>query len=287
MKPNSSQGTRRLLAASAAAAVGLLAAAPAARAHRVGLVVVAPPDAPAGDAVDGFRLAVDQSPDVSHPPGPGAGDHLGGIDVEVTVVERGERPADAGRRVARLVSSGARLVVVLPPATVSREIVPRIRVDGVLIVAAGTRAALPKKPALPVVLLGDRPLDRDDRGRLARFEQAFARRYARTPSRAARSGYNAARLLDRVLARLGEGPFTGQALSTAVARAAGALVTARATVVPAVADGDDADPPADRSADRSPVAVALTAVGLAVTLVAASLALRLARRRRRSTTRRF
>ena len=279
-----SRHTWRLLAASAVVAVGLLAAAPAAGAHEVGLVVVAAPDAAAGDAVDGFRLAVDQSPDVSHPPGRDAGDHLGGVDVDVTVVGRGSRTADAGRRVARAVSSGARLVVVLPPAWVSGEIVPRIRVDGSLIVVAGTRAALPDERALPVVLLGDRPLGRVDRGRLARFEQAFARRYARTPGRAARSGYDAARLLDRVLARLGEGPFIDPALSTAVARADGALVAATATVVPAVVPRDDAGPPADGSADRTSAAITLAAAGLALTLVAASLVLR-ARRRRQSSIR--
>lgn len=268
----------RLLTAGALSAVALLASTPAAGAHEVGLVVVADADT-AGKAIDGFRLAIDQSPDVSHAPGPDAGDHLGGIDVDVTVVERGAQLT--ARRVAREISSGARIVVVLPPGSDSREIVPGIRAQGTLIVVAGTRAALPEKPELPVVLLGTRPVRRVDRERAARFERVFARRYGRAPGRADRRGYDAGRLLDRVLARLGEGPFVEPALSTAVARADRALVGATASVVPAVARDDDAGMSA--GGDGIPVAAMVTAAGLAVTLLVGSFALRLGRRRRRST----
>ena len=35
--------------------------------------------------IDGFQLAVDESPDISHPAGVESGDHLGGIDVEISL----------------------------------------------------------------------------------------------------------------------------------------------------------------------------------------------------------
>jgi len=37
--------------------------------------------------MQGFQLAVDQSPDISHPPNAEGGDHLGGIDVSIIVVD--------------------------------------------------------------------------------------------------------------------------------------------------------------------------------------------------------
>ena len=269
----------RPLATGALSAVLVLGSAPAAGAHEVGLVVVAERGSPAEDAVDGFRLAVEQSPDVSHAPGADAGDHLGGVDVDVMVVRRGRRVADAGRRVTRAVSSSARVVVVLTPGAGSMEIVPRIRVPGTLIVVAGTRSALPEELALPVVLLGTRPVGRLERASATRFERAFARRYGRAPGRTERRGYAAGRLVDRTMARLGEGPFAEPALTRAIARADRALVGATARVVPAIRRGDEAGVTAPvRSTSRTPVAVTLTMAGLLVGL----LVLRLSRRRRRS-----
>ena len=270
-----SRRTWRILTGSAIATVGLLAAAPPAAAHKVGVVVVAPPGS---TTFEGFRLAVDQSPDVSHPPGSRAGDHLGGVDVDVTLVEARSRPADAGRRAARAVRSGARLVVVLAPPSVASELVPRVRIDGTLIVVAGRRAALPKDRALPVVLLSRRPSRSVNRERLARFEQAFARRHASTPGPAARRGYDAARLLDRILARRGDGPYSDPALSMAVTRAEDTLLSATATVVPAASKREVAGLAADGSPDGSPAVATFAVAGLAVTFVATSLVL-LARRK--------
>ena len=260
------------------AVLALLATAQPAAAHELEMLVVAPPrDAAAGPAVDGLRLAVDQSPDVSHPPGADAGDHLGGIDVDITLAR--------SRREALRAVGGAPIVVVLsPPPAISRRLVGELlsRVppsSGPLVVAAGTRATLPARLGVPVVLLGDRPRGRVDRDRAARFERAFSRRYRRSPERAARRGYDAGRLVDRLLARLGEGPFRLPAIAAAAPAADRALVAGTAQVVRPDAESEDASASrGDTSDDQTAALVAVAGVGVAA-LAAASLA-GLARRRR-------
>lgn len=243
-----------------AVTVAGLSAAPHASAHEIGIALVAAE----GAGVDGFRLAVDQSPDVSHAPGADAGGHLGGIDVDVRVV---------GSSRARAVPGGARVVVVLPRAgELPAEILSRVRASEPLVVVAGDRAA----PPLPVVLLRERPPARVDRARLARFERAFVRRYGRSAGRAARVGYEAGRLVDGLLARLGEGPFRDAAIAGAVSQADRALIAGTAEFVGA------ADPP--RSGDSgSPTTVIAVVVAGAVAAGVVGLVAR--RRRRRAASR--
>lgn len=258
----------RVLAAAITAAV-MLVAPSVAGAHELGLVVVAARDEAGSAAADGFRLAVDQSPDVSHAPGTDAGDHLGGIDVDVVRVPGNLRASDVSRRVARAAARGARLVVVLPPAGAARQIVLGLGADGPLVVVAGRRSDLPGRPALPVVLLTGRAAGGADRARRERFERAFARRHGRRADAPARVGYDAGRLLDGVLSRLGEGPFDEPALQQAVARAAPSLQATTATVVPASVQDAELQPPS-ADADRSYavplgiLAVALVAVSFVV-----------------------
>lgn len=225
------RGIRPALRASAVGmfAVGALALAPSAAAHELGLVLVT---GPAGTslsdgAVDGFRLAVDRSPDVSHPPGQEAGDHLGGIDVDVRVLRPTQVRSDLPRRVARAVATGSRLVVVLPPARPTPSIVSVAPARDVLFLVprrVTTRAR-------PLVVLTRRPRGGSDPARRAKFERVFTRRYGRAPDAAALTGYDAGRLLDLLLAELGEGPFSAPQLGAAAARARRLLVGSTATVV--------------------------------------------------------
>ena len=223
----------RLVATGLAAAGAMLIAAQPAAAHEIGLVLVAA----RGDAVDGFRLAVDESPDVSHAPGPEAGDHLGGIDVEVSVV--GPREGAALRAgVARAIASGARVVVVLARASVASDVVATVRSAGPLIVVAGAGRAVRDSPAAAVVLLGTGASGSVDRVRLDRFRRAFARRYRRSASDAALAGYDAGRLVDSLLGTLGEGPFPRSLSRSALTRAARRLVAGTASAARAsVGDG--------------------------------------------------
>lgn len=209
----------------------LLAAQPAA-AHEIGLVLVAA----RADAVDGFRLAVDESPDISHPPGREGGDHLGGIDVEVGVVV--PREASVLRaRVARALTSGARVVVVLARAGVVTDVVATVRSGGPLLVVADAGPALRGSPTAAVVLLGRRPAAGVDRVVLDRFRRAFAQRYRRPASDAALVGYDAGRLVDSLLGTLGEGPFPRALPRSALVRAARRLVASTASAARASSGG--------------------------------------------------
>lgn len=261
------------------AAAVALAATPSAYAHELGLVLVGPPaaNASSSDAVDGFRLAVAESPDVSHPAGQEAGDHLGGIDVETTLVTG--RSDSAARRAARAVGAGARIVVVLPPGAATARIVSGVRAARPLIVLAGTRGALPAKPDTPAVVLRRRPTGPGERDRLARFERRFANRYGREPSAAARTGYNAGRLLDSLLAQLGEGSFAGPGLAAAVARAEGDLLAVTASLVRTAPVRTPSATSDDRGSTRGEARVLLLGAGAAAVAVAALLLLRSRRRR--------
>ena len=272
-----------------AAAGSLLAAAPPVGAHELGVAVVAPPRSEDGAGYpgqDGLRLAVDQSPDVSHPAGSDAGDHLGGIDVDLTVI-RSRRGRVVAERVSRAVARGSRVVILLrgPKAgadgRLTADILSRVRRRNPLIVVAGDRATLPAEPVLPIVLLRDRRA-RVDRGRLARFEREFFARYRRAPDRAARTGYDAGRLLDRLLARLGEGPFLPPAVASAVPGADRALLAGTAELVPAQSQPDGSSA-LRRNAAKGPgttmVMVVATAGAIAI-LIAGSLRRRTRGRRR-------
>ena len=160
----------------------------AAAAHEVGVVLVVPREDPA--TFQGFRLAVDQSPDVSHAPGAAAGDHLGAIDVDVRTVEASNRGTGAGT-VARAMSRGAQVLVVAPDPDddrVTREILSRLSARERLIVVS---RAVPVDAPVPMVGLRDLRAAAIERRRLARFERAYARRPGRRPDAAARRGYAA------------------------------------------------------------------------------------------------
>ena len=263
-------------------------AAPPVAAHEIGVVLVAPPTADGATrapSLDGFRLAVDESPDVSHPPGADAGDHLGGIDVDLTVV-RPREDREVAVQVGRAVTDGARVVVMFRRSSgvqgrrLTGEVIEQVRSSAPLIVVAGGRDAVPERPVLPVVLLRDRVRSRIDRDRLARFERRFARRHGRASGRAARVGYDAGRLVDRLLAQLGEGSFRQDAI-VAAARAAGrSLVGATTQVVRA--EAGTPDPAASRSEDDDEDGPRRFAAFLAAGGAAAVLAFWLARRRSRT-----
>lgn len=260
------------------AAAAVLAAAPSAYAHELGLVLVAPSASGSGaDAIDGFRLAVDESPDVSHPAGEEAGDHLGGIDVETTLVTG--RSESAARRVTRAVAAGAGVVVVLPPGAAAAEIISAVRAARPLIVLAGMRGTPRGDPDALAVLLKPRSATQAERDRLERFEQRFTDRYGREASATARTGYNAGKLLDSLLAQLGEGPFAEPALAAAVARAERDLVAATASPVRTTPVQTRSATSDDGGSPRGGARVLLLGVGVAALAIAALLLLRSRRRR--------
>ena len=214
---------RSLVVGVAIASILLLRASPAV-AHEFTLVVVEADGEAGADARRGFRLAVDQSPDVSHPPGEDAGDHLGGVDVDIVSIDAG-LPSVADE-VSALLDSGASAVVVLAggrgaegataAATARRRPVFTIGAEDSTEPDPGQIRLRPREPV-------------DDR-RFADFEAAFAAATGAAPSVAATLGYDAGKLVDAVVSSLGEHLEPGPALAEAATDAAEELVVAEVDI---------------------------------------------------------
>ena len=175
-------------------------AAPPASAHEFTVVVVSSPSAESVDAGRGFTLAVDQSPDVSHAPGPEAGDHLGGVDVELVAIEDGGRRGTADR-VADLLDDGATAVVVLSvPSAADAIAAAAAERDKLALVVGDIGASSIRSPSL---LLRPRDAGNVDEVSVAAATTVFREAFGDGPTRAALLGYDAGRLLDMIVARVG------------------------------------------------------------------------------------
>ena len=187
---------------------GWAGAARPALAHEFTVALVTPtsgtPDGPGGrDVIDGFRLAVDRSPDVSHPAGADAGDHLGGVDVGVNVID-GTAPAVAAEAIGQQRVTGLTAVVVIAADPTARAVTQELkRSPVVLVIGAGAGAS--SRPEGGDLLLTQRSRPPFRSGVAAGVAAAFERAYGRDLSAAAALGYDAGRLLDAAVARAEDG----------------------------------------------------------------------------------
>lgn len=178
-----------------------------------------------GDVRDGFQLAVDQSPDVSHPPGAEAGDHLGGIDVDITVID-GTDAAAAADTVKGQLSDGLTAVVIVAPEPTSQAVADRV--DGtstLLLLADGAGGSAPTEGAVRLTQRTD-----SVSGAAQEFAAAFERAYGRPSSPAAALGYDAGRLLDAALAGATDGVEDLASVVAAAAASSDVLVSSAVTV---------------------------------------------------------
>ena len=151
---------------------------------------------------DGFRLAVDQSPDVSHPAGADAGDHLGGVDVEISVIDATE-VAGAAEAVKQL-ATGLTAVVVIASDPIARAVTTEFAGSPVLVVTAdGAGASAPAGAGALHLRQRSEPQLRS--AVAADVAAAFQQAYGRDLSAAAALGYDAGRLLDAAIARADDG----------------------------------------------------------------------------------
>ena len=169
----------------------------------------------------GFQLAVDQSPDVSHPPGVEGGDHLGSIDVVMEVRDGAKRPDQFVAAALRLIDRNGVPIIV---ADVSLDALAALQgpvadMETVLIAMAG-----PAEVDVPAarfffavdpqagagLLLNDRK---------PRFARAFRAAYGRQPSAAAARGYIAGRLVDIGVEATDEDPYDERTLIPALVAA--------------------------------------------------------------------
>lgn len=263
---------------------GWSAASRPALAHEFKLALVTPAAETAGpvngtDVRDGFRLAVDQSPDVSHAPGTEAGDHLGGVDVDISLID-GSAPATASRAVERQLTAGLTAVVVIAPAAITRAVAAELEGTSALLLVGHASGDGPEAIGHALRLAQN---DRWAAGssRAERFVAQFERAYGRAPSSSAALGYDAGRLLDAAVADASDGVEDLESVVAAATGRSDVLVSSELREVPGLSSGPDTAPPAE-TRDES-VSGELLLLGAAAVLLAVLGARQVLARRSRPT----
>lgn len=265
---------RRLTVGGIIVAVTLWGGSPPAMAHEFKVVLVESDTEVAADARRGFRLAVDQSPDVSHPPDEEAGDHLGGVDVDIVSVQVAS--PSVAEEVTGLLDAGASAVIVLATGHGADAAIASAASRRKMVVTMDTKASRAPVPGV-ITLRTDGP---SDEGRFEAFVDAYAQAAGSKPTEASALGYDAGVLLDAVVRELGEDLAAGPALAAATNAAADQLILARPETT---SDGSMAatagnDKPRRATGSRASwIAATLSGV---VVVGAAAIALRRARRGR-------
>jgi len=244
-------------------------------------------EADSGEFMDGFQLAVDQSPDVSHPEGVEGGDHLGSMDVVFVVTEVAGEPNEVLGAALQLIEGSRPPIIIADVSADALAIVagPVAESEAMLIAMSGTGASeLPDSPLFFAAgegsgaagLLTDRS---------PTFEEAFATAYSRQPTAAAARGYLAGRLVDLAVEATDRDPTDSQTLMAAMLEASGSAAPEQQPQQPP-ADNPDSAAVANSEAQAQPSSAAdtgrlvIVAGGVAL-LVTAGLAVGLIRRHRR------
>ena len=251
-----------------------------------GAATTAEPGSDGRDVLDGFRLAIDRSPDVSHPPGVDAGDHLGGVDVDISVIN-GTRAASAAKAVADQAAAGLTAVVVIAPEPTTRAVTAALAGSRVLVVTATGPGGADRAHAGSLHLT-QRPGPPFDSAAAEEIALAFRQARGRDLSASAALGYDAARLLDVAIASAGSSVEDLDAVVAAGAVADDVLVSTDAAA-PDLSSSNRPRGlrPSAAAGSRTPVrdwlapALVLAAAGALV----AALRLRHATRRRRAPDR--
>lgn len=175
------------------------------------------------DLLDGLRLAIDQSPDIGHAPGSEAGDHLGGVDVEL--IDTGDIAIAGARDFARqTTTAGASILVVVGDVGIvtalSAEVDPE---SGFLVALLTGQGGVDSN--LPIALL--RPTGRGDSMAYGEFADAFEGAFERAPSESAANGFDIGQLLDSLIGET-DGAIPDSASFNAVAEAVSARLTTTA-----------------------------------------------------------
>ncbi len=176
--------------------------------------------------MEGFQLAVDQSPDISHPAGVEGGDHLGGIDVEMVIGENTIQVEDFIVEALKMLEVEMVDMII---TDVSPEILgvmfPLITESSRVLIAMSDIGENNFKETLfffPVAgregagdLLTDKTLT---------FEDAFLEEYNRAPSETETRGYIAGRIIDIAVGATNNDPSNLRAFNNALLGAVGAPI---------------------------------------------------------------
>lgn len=219
------RGLARGIAILAAVAWMMSAASPAsADEFVIGIVVESSAsDSDISAFMEGFQVAVDQSPDVSHPPGEEGGDHLGSMDVSMIIVG-GELQRDELLRAATELVEIDRVPIIVVDAT-SELLGPLVDVANasgtMLIVLSDGRGGGLLSSALVFDATDQEATERLLSDRALPFEDVFSTRYGQPPSPTATRGYIAGRLVDISVEATDRDPFDASTLAVALTSAIG------------------------------------------------------------------
>jgi len=206
-----------------------LVAAGSASADEFELGIVLGEDVDESEFMVGFQLAVDESPDISHPAGREGGDHLGGIDVTFTVAARGFDDGALGA----VADAGFPITVVdISAETLDPRVEEVATPDGMFIIFVDrVPPELPQSTGLFVVsreIAGVTAVSLS-----ASFEADFAAAYDRPPTAAAARGYAAGKLIDIAVGATDRDPTDVATLRLALDSAIGAESLEATTSSPA------------------------------------------------------
>ncbi|MFV2000118.1 MAG: DUF3995 domain-containing protein [Acidimicrobiia bacterium] len=190
-------------------------------------------DSSATTFMEGFQLAVDQSPDVSHPPNTEGGDHLGGMDVAMVVVYAASEPDGILSATLDLVTtSRAPILVVDVPPDVLLSLIGPVTDAGTMLIAMSD-TAVDVSIQTPLFLFAEEQdgLAHLLTDRVPVFEDAFIAVYGAPPSASATRGYIAGRLVDISVEATDRDPSDSETLLVAMRGALDASAAAPDVVV--------------------------------------------------------
>lgn len=232
---------------------GLLAAG-SALADEFELSIALGEDVDESEFMAGFQLAVDESPDVSHPAGREGGDHLGAIDVVFTVAVRGFDDGAVGA-----VTDAGFPITVVDISSEKFDGAEQVSApDGMFIIFVdGVPPELPQSTGLFAV---SRKMAAATAASLsASFEADFAAAYGRPPSADAARGYAAGKLIDIAVGATDRDPTDAATLRRTLDAAIGAespgTTTPTPAPAPATATAQEPGSPATVSDSGSPATV--------------------------------
>jgi len=171
--------------------------------------------------MEGFQLAVDQSPDVSHPAGIEGGDHLGGMDVSFRVIDGNVTQAEISTTIVNLVEQEEVSIVVFDGRSeVLESLFDPIVTSETMLIAMSDVSEL-NVPPTPYFFAAS-----EQAGLLSlltdtnpSFTEAFVSEYGNAPTDAATRGYLAGRLIDMSVAATNQNPADIQSLAKGLTEA--------------------------------------------------------------------
>jgi len=274
--------------ATVAATAWMMLAAPPASADEFAVGIVVESSASDSDIsafMKGFQLAVDQSPDVSHPPGVEGGDHLGSMDV-VMITIGGDLEGDEllGAAIELMEADRVPIVAVDATADILDPLVDVAVASRTMLIVLSDVGGESTNSQLVFYAADRQRTERLLTDRALTFADAFFANFGRPPSPAATRGYIAGRLVDISVEATGRDPSDTSTLASALANATATEGDSSSSVAgtqaparpPGSASGDIAPPTSPEAqgeatqsdTERRNAPALVLAVGAVVTIVA-------------------